>query len=93
MGHFATVNLANSRCFERIKLAPRLLYTTLSGGFSGPASRSGVPLEHPPYQQFACLAAGRVENTLPAPPCTVASSQFSVFGDSHWKPETGNWKL
>jgi hypothetical protein len=29
-------------------MASRLLFTEASGGFSGPASRSGVPLEQPP---------------------------------------------
>jgi hypothetical protein len=72
MGHFATVNLANSRCFERIKLAPRLLYTTLSGGFSGPASRSGVPLEHPPYQQLPAWLQGELKK----PPCPAMYSEL-----------------
>jgi hypothetical protein len=31
-------------------VAFRLLFHSASGGQSGPANRSGVPLEHPPYQ-------------------------------------------
>ena len=52
--------------FEVLTLAPALLYRTVSGGFSGPASRSGVPLEQPPHQLLPALAAGRVErHSLP----------------------------
>jgi len=61
-----TVNLTDFCCFERSKLASRLLCRTLSGGFSGPASRSGVPLEHPPYPQLPAWLQGELKrHSLP----------------------------
>ena len=55
-----------------MELAPRLLYRTVSGGFSGPASRSGVPLEHPPYQQVPAWLQGESKDT----PCPAMYSRW-----------------
>jgi hypothetical protein len=49
-------------------LAPQLLYTTESGGSSGPARRSGAPLEQPPHQQtlpYGCRES-RIDTPCPA---------------------------
>ena len=53
-------------------LAPRLLYRGVSGGYSGPASRSGVPLEHPPYQQLPAWLQGESKDT----PCPAMYSEL-----------------
>jgi len=42
----------NSRLFSACRVASALLLGLVSGGFSGPACRSGVPLEQPPHQDF-----------------------------------------
>ena len=47
-------------------MAFALLYRVTSGGQSGPARRSGVPLEQPPYQQ---LPATRLQGELKNTPC------------------------
>jgi hypothetical protein len=44
-------------------MALQLLYRTVSGGFSGPASRSGVPLEQPPYQKLPAWLQGESKGT------------------------------
>ncbi len=73
-------------------LAPRLLYMRASGGYSGPASRSGVPLEHPPYHQFPAWLQGESKDT----PCpAMYSRQFPGASSQSvevklWKLETGN---
>ena len=52
--------------FALAKLAPRLLHRRVSGGYSGPASRSGVPLEHPPFHILPAWLQGEVErHSLP----------------------------
>ncbi len=52
--------------FSCRKLAPGLLYRTVSGGLSGPACRSGVPLEQPTYPKTPAWLRGEVErHSLP----------------------------
>ena len=62
----------NISIFTKMALAPRLLYRRVSGGFSGPASRSGVPLEHPPYQQLPAWLQGESKDT----PCPAMYSRW-----------------
>ena len=47
-------------------MAFALLFRVMSGGQSGPARRSGVPLEQPPYQQ---VPATRLQGELKNTPC------------------------
>ena len=62
------------------RLASRLLYQGMSGGFSGPACRSGVPLEQPPFQY--CLPGCRESRkALPAPPCTDFAELLLLIAD------------
>lgn len=63
-------NPINFAAFFGLELAPRLLLKRVSGGYSGPASRSGVPLEQPPLQKIPAWLQGRSKIDLPAPPCT-----------------------
>ena len=64
--------------FLRTMLAPRLLYETVSGGFSGPARRSGVPLEHPPYHQSPAWLQGESKDT----PCPAMYISFQLPASS-----------
>jgi hypothetical protein len=87
-------NTPNSFSFRAPKLAPRLLLNNASGGFSGPASRSGVPLEHSPSNNF--LPGCRESRKTSLPRHVRLSSQCPVPGfpvSRNRKLETGNWKL
>ena len=57
--------------FRVIRLASRLLLIGVSGGFSGPASRSGVPLEHPPCHTLPAWLQGESKDT----PCPAMYSR------------------
>ena len=46
-----------------LPLAPALLFGTSSGGFSGPARRSGVPLEQPPFHILPAWLQGESKGT------------------------------
>jgi len=48
--HIGPQKSLKNKPFLQSPMAPRLLLESMSGGYSGPASRSGVPLEHPPFQ-------------------------------------------
>jgi hypothetical protein len=48
--HIGRKNPSKTSRFHNSPMALRLLLESMSGGYSGPASRSGVPLEHPPFQ-------------------------------------------
>jgi hypothetical protein len=48
--------------FLRFKAGTAVALKDCVGRLRGPASRSGVPLGHPP-SNISCLAAGRVEKT------------------------------
>ena len=87
-GRFSCVNAGTAVALWRV-----------SGGYSGPASRSGVPLEHPPYHTLPAWLQGESQDT-PCPAILVASVsvsvpsrqlQFPVLCISiDWKLKTGN---